>query len=186
MFKTGHPATFAILLIPGRSAPFRSPILWLSIQRSARSRSRKPLQRVRRRRTRYEKGRQANGARLDTTCPFEQGRIGKLLSPLAASRPLKRPLRDCDIRTFTEPRFSLRRINTLPSASMPCVKHRLRTVETDGCDRLHDWLLRIVRALTAPHFLGTHLPVEEPCTASGAWPPGGYSSRRPVPCVLSA
>ena len=26
----------AILLIPGRSAPFRSPILWLSIQRSAR------------------------------------------------------------------------------------------------------------------------------------------------------
>ena len=31
-----QPATFAILLIPGRSAPFRSPILWLSIQRSPR------------------------------------------------------------------------------------------------------------------------------------------------------
>ena len=29
-----QPATFAILLIPGRSAPFRGRILWLSIQRS--------------------------------------------------------------------------------------------------------------------------------------------------------
>src|SRR3972149_5427442 len=30
------------------------------------------------------------------------------------------------------------------------LKNRLRDVETDGCDRLHDWLLRIVGALTAP------------------------------------
>src|SRR6266508_3772296 len=30
------------------------------------------------------------------------------------------------------------------------LKHRLRNVETDCCDRLHGWLLRIVGALTAP------------------------------------
>src|SRR3989337_2077130 len=30
------------------------------------------------------------------------------------------------------------------------LKTRLRYVETDGCNRLHDWLLRIVGALTAP------------------------------------
>src|SRR6188508_2703503 len=30
------------------------------------------------------------------------------------------------------------------------LKHRLRNIETDRCDRLHDWLLRIVGALTAP------------------------------------
>src|SRR5665809_83099 len=30
------------------------------------------------------------------------------------------------------------------------LKYRLGDVETDGCDRLHDWLLRIVGALTAP------------------------------------
>jgi hypothetical protein len=30
------------------------------------------------------------------------------------------------------------------------LKNRLGDVETDGCDRLHDWLLRIVGALTAP------------------------------------
>ena len=30
------------------------------------------------------------------------------------------------------------------------LKNRLCNVETDGCDRLHDWLLRIVGALTAP------------------------------------
>jgi hypothetical protein len=47
------------------------------------SRSRKPLQRVRRCRTRYEKSRRANGARLDTARPFEQGRAGKLLSLVA-------------------------------------------------------------------------------------------------------
>src|SRR4029077_16139933 len=46
---------------------------------------RKPLQRVRRRRPRYEKSRRANGARLDTTRPFEKGRAGKLLSSLTAS-----------------------------------------------------------------------------------------------------
>src|ERR1700692_4935014 len=33
------------------------------------------------------------------------------------------------------------------------LKYRLRNVETDGCDRLHDWLLRIVGALTAPTSL---------------------------------
>jgi hypothetical protein len=31
---------------------------------------------------------------------------------------------------------------------------------------LHGWLLRIVGALTAPHFRGAHAPVEEPSTAS--------------------
>jgi hypothetical protein len=30
------------------------------------------------------------------------------------------------------------------------LKHRLCDIETDGCDRLHDWLLRIVGAITAP------------------------------------
>jgi hypothetical protein len=30
------------------------------------------------------------------------------------------------------------------------LKHRLRYVETDCCHRLHDWLLRIVGASTAP------------------------------------
>jgi hypothetical protein len=43
---------------------------------------------------------------------------------------------------------------------------RFRYVETDGCDRFHDWLLRIVGALTAPHILGTRVPVREPSTAS--------------------
>ena len=32
-------------------------------------------------------------------------------------------------------------------------------------DRLHDWLLRIVRALTAPISNGTHVPVEEVAAA---------------------
>jgi hypothetical protein len=41
---------------------------------------RRPLQRVRRRRPRYEKSRRANGARLDTARPYEQGRTGILLS----------------------------------------------------------------------------------------------------------
>jgi hypothetical protein len=40
------------------------------------------------------------------------------------------------------------------------LKYRLRYVETDGCDRLHDWLLRIVGALTAPHSHGTDVPVD--------------------------
>src|SRR6478672_473260 len=30
------------------------------------------------------------------------------------------------------------------------LKDRLCDIETDRCDRLHDWLLRIVGALTAP------------------------------------
>src|SRR6187551_2806367 len=33
------------------------------------------------------------------------------------------------------------------------LKHRLRNIETDRCDRLHDCLLRIVGALTAPTSL---------------------------------
>jgi hypothetical protein len=33
------------------------------------------------------------------------------------------------------------------------LEYRLRNVETDGGDRLHDWLLRIVGALTAPTSL---------------------------------
>jgi hypothetical protein len=51
------------------------------------SRRRKPLQRVRRRRPRYEKSWRADGARLDTARPFGQGRAGELLSTLAVSRP---------------------------------------------------------------------------------------------------
>ena len=51
------------------------------------SRRRKPLQRVRRRGSRYEKGRPADGAWLDTACPIEQWRAGELLSPLTVSRP---------------------------------------------------------------------------------------------------
>jgi hypothetical protein len=43
---------------------------------------------------------------------------------------------------------------------------QLRNVETDRCDRLHDWCLRIVGALTA--LLGPHVPLEEPSTASEA------------------
>ena len=30
------------------------------------------------------------------------------------------------------------------------LKYRLGNVDTNGCERLHDWLLRIVGALTAP------------------------------------
>ena len=47
------------------------------------------------------------------------------------------------------------------------LKNRLRDIETDCCDHLHDWLLRIVGALTSTHIHGTHVPVEEPSTASG-------------------
>ena len=59
------------------------------------SRRRKPLQRVRRRRPRYEKSWRADGARLDTARPFKQGRAGELLSTLAVSRP-------CTIRPETD------------------------------------------------------------------------------------
>jgi hypothetical protein len=41
-------------------------------------------------------------------------------------------------------------------ASRICAVHlkdRLRNIETDRCDSLHDWLLRIVGALTAPTSL---------------------------------
>jgi hypothetical protein len=44
------------------------------------------------------------------------------------------------------------------------LKNRLGDIETDSRDRLHDWLLRIVGALTAP----TSMAVEEPSTASKA------------------
>src|SRR3990170_3939374 len=33
------------------------------------------------------------------------------------------------------------------------LKYRLRNIETDRCDRLHDWTLRIVGASTAPTFM---------------------------------
>src|SRR5206468_12378283 len=46
------------------------------------------------------------------------------------------------------------------------LKNRLRDIETDCCDHLHDWLLRIVGALTSTHIHGTHVPVAEPSTAS--------------------
>jgi hypothetical protein len=46
------------------------------------------------------------------------------------------------------------------------LKDRLRNVETDCSDRLHIELLRIVGASTSSHFHGTHVPVEEPSTAS--------------------
>jgi 2-polyprenyl-6-methoxyphenol hydroxylase-like FAD-dependent oxidoreductase len=47
------------------------------------------------------------------------------------------------------------------------LKYRLGNVETDGCDSLHDWLLRIVGPYS-PHIHGTHVPVGEPSTASQA------------------
>jgi hypothetical protein len=47
-------------------------------------------------------------------------------------------------------------------------KYRLCNIETDSCDRLHDWLLRIVGTPNSTHILGTHVPVEEPSTASEA------------------
>jgi hypothetical protein len=43
------------------------------------------------------------------------------------------------------------------------LKNRLRNIETDCRNRLHAWLLRIVGT-----FHGTHVPVEEPSTASKA------------------
>ena len=73
------------LIDPWQKCSFSKPNSCRSKDRHE-SRSRKPLQRVRRRRTRYEKSRQADGARLDTARPYEQGRTGKLLSPLAVLR----------------------------------------------------------------------------------------------------
>ena len=72
------------LIDPWQKCSFSKPNIKV-VDPNHTSRCRKPLQRVRRRRTRYEKGRQAHGARLDTADPFEQGRIGKLLSPLTAT-----------------------------------------------------------------------------------------------------
>src|SRR5262245_35037563 len=46
------------------------------------------------------------------------------------------------------------------------LKHRLRDVETDCRDRLHDLLLRIVGDLTAPTSAAVACRVEEPSTAS--------------------
>jgi hypothetical protein len=46
------------------------------------------------------------------------------------------------------------------------LKHRLRDIETDCRNRLHCWLLRIVAAFNSPRIHGTHVPVEEPSTAS--------------------
>src|SRR5262249_16740913 len=46
------------------------------------------------------------------------------------------------------------------------LKNRLRNIETDCLNCLHDWLLSIVGGLNSTHFHGTHVPVEEPSTAS--------------------
>src|SRR5215475_11833201 len=46
------------------------------------------------------------------------------------------------------------------------LKNRLCDVETDCRNRLHDWLLRIVGALTAPTSVALACRVEEPSTAS--------------------
>src|SRR5579863_2001231 len=46
------------------------------------------------------------------------------------------------------------------------LKDRLRDVETDCCNRLHGWLLRIVGALTALTSMALTCRVEEPSTAS--------------------
>src|SRR5258708_3784613 len=48
------------------------------------------------------------------------------------------------------------------------LKDSLCDIETDCRNRLHNWLLRIVGALAAPNIHGTHVPVEEPSTASQA------------------
>src|SRR5579864_2179174 len=48
------------------------------------------------------------------------------------------------------------------------LKNRLGDVETNGRNRLHGKLLRIVGALNSPHIFGTLVPVEEPSTASKA------------------
>src|SRR5262245_38028946 len=48
------------------------------------------------------------------------------------------------------------------------LEHRLGDVETDCRDRLHEWLLRIVGALTAPTSMALTCRVEEPSTASNA------------------
>jgi hypothetical protein len=45
------------------------------------------------------------------------------------------------------------------------LKDRFRDIETECRDHLHIWLLRIAGALPA-HIRGTHVPVEEPSTAS--------------------
>ena len=46
-----------------------------------------------------KKARQADGARLDTDDPFEQGRTGKLLSPLTAS-PARRTAKKGSVRSI--------------------------------------------------------------------------------------
>src|SRR5262245_20083907 len=61
------------------------------------------------------------------------------------------------------------------------LKNRLRDVETDCRNLLHDWLLRIVGALTAPTSVALACRVEEPSTASIGDIPSNSSGR-----VLSA
>ena len=58
------------------------------------------------------------------------------------------------------------------------LENRLGDVETDCRDRLHVWLLQIVRALNSAHIRGTRVPVEEPPTASGAEVPPKLPPRR--------
>jgi hypothetical protein len=48
------------------------------------------------------------------------------------------------------------------------LKSRLRDVETDRCNRLHDLAPPNRRTSAGAHIHGTHVPVEEPSTASEA------------------
>ena len=48
------------------------------------------------------------------------------------------------------------------------LKDRLRDIETDCRDRLHDLAPPNRGGLNSTHFHGTHVPVEEPSTASQA------------------
>jgi hypothetical protein len=48
------------------------------------------------------------------------------------------------------------------------LKDRLRNIETDCRDRLHDLAPPNRGSLNSAHIFGTHVPVEEPSTASEA------------------
>jgi hypothetical protein len=63
------------------------------------------------------------------------------------------------------------------------LKHRLHYVETDGCNRLHDWLLRIVGALTASHSHGNDVPVDG---AVNSITSGHNAGRAVCTCIILA
>src|SRR4029077_9615151 len=59
------------------------------------------------------------------------------------------------------------------------LKNRLRNVETNCCNRLHDWLLRIVGALTAPTSMALACrwrsrPQHQERTSHGVLSPSGF------------